>query len=76
MRIQTKSDKADVVNCMCKLVLVADQEKVDTELVVEEAVSDCRSFVIQNCTFDIGIGESSPCLATSVYQFWLRISKY
>ena len=24
MRIQTKSDKADVVNCMCKLALVTD----------------------------------------------------
>ena len=76
MRIQNKSDTADVVNCMCKLALVADQEKVDTEPVVEEALPDCRSFVIQNCTFEIGIGESSPCLGTSVYHFRLRILKY
>ena len=51
MRIQNKSDTADVVNCIRKWALVTDQEKVDTEQVVEEAVPACRSFVPQNCTF-------------------------
>ena len=53
-------DKADVVNCMCKLALVANQEKVECGQVLEEAVSDCRSFVTRNWIFEIGMGEISP----------------
>ena len=55
--IMNRWDKADVVNCMCKLALV---EKVECGQVLEEAVSDCRSFVTRNCIFEIGMGEISP----------------
>ena len=67
--IMNRWDKADVVNCMCKLALV---EKVECGQVLEEIVPE---FFTRNCFFEIGMGEISTFLAISVHSFRLRIFK-